>query len=328
MLRLTFLPLFLLLSCLPGRAAPKLTREAVNAADFTGWSEADAQASESPHPFLIRVQVLLDRADVSPGVIDGLFGENTKKAIRAYREREKIGEGEEMDEAIWAALAKDAGAAVEEYEITEEDVSGRYVEDLPEDYSKLAEMEWLGYSGPKEMLAERFHMDQDLLAALNPGADFSKPGTEILVTVPGKDAEGTVTRIVVDRSRGELFAYEAEDRLVAAYPATIGSEENPSPKGTHKVKAIAPEPTYTYNPDKNFQQGDNDETLVLPPGPNGPVGIMWIDLTEPTYGIHGTPEPAVIDKTASHGCVRLTNWDAQELAELVAPGRTVVEFQE
>jgi len=322
---MTLLPFILLLMIWPARAAPELTKEAIDSAEFSQWSEA--RSGESPHPFLIRVQVLLDRAHVSPGVIDGLFGENVKKAIRAYREREKIGEGEGIDEAFWGALAKDAGPVVEEYEITEEDVNGRYVQDLPEDYSKLAEMEWLGYRAPTEMLAERFHMDQDLLQVLNPDADFSRPGTTILVAAPGEDAEGKVTRVVVDRGRGELFAYDAEDRLVAAYPATIGSEENPSPSGTHEVKAIAPEPTYTYRPDENFQQGENDETLVLPPGPNGPVGIMWIDLTEPTYGIHGTPEPAEISKAASHGCVRLTNWDAQELAELVRSGETMVEFR-
>ena len=111
-------------------------------------------------------------------------------------------------------------------------------------------------------------------------------------------------------------------KLVVAYPATIGSEDNPSPSGVHTVEAVAPMPNYTYNPE-NFVQGDNTETLVLPPGPNGPVGSMWIDLSEPTYGIHGTPEPALIDKTNSHGCVRLTNWDAQELSTMVEPGVTV-----
>lgn len=209
MSRLALLPFLLLVVIWPARAAPELTKEAINAADFAGWSAAapqDAQASESPQPFLVRVQVLLDRAGISPGVIDGFFGENTKKAIRAYRERERIGEGEGIDAALWAALAKDGAPVVETYEITEEDVNGRYVQKLPEDYSELAELEWLGYSGPQEMLAERFHMDQDLLEALNPDADFSKPGTEILVAVPGEGANGKVTRVVVDRGRGELFA--------------------------------------------------------------------------------------------------------------------------
>ena len=123
-----------------------------------------------------------------------------------------------------------------------------------------------------------------------------------------------------------MRAYDAQDRLVAAYPATIGSAENPSPSGTHQVEAIAANPVYYYNPN-NFVQGDNTEPLELPPGPNNPVGTMWIDLSQPSYGIHGTPEPSKIDKTASNGCVRLTNWDAEELATLVDPGVTV-EFIE
>jgi lipoprotein-anchoring transpeptidase ErfK/SrfK len=113
--------------------------------------------------------------------------------------------------------------------------------------------------------------------------------------------------------------------LISVYPATIGSEETPSPSGTHKVKGVARMPPYTYNPKVNFQQGKNTKVLKLPSGPNGPVGTVWIDLTEPTYGIHGTPEPSLIDKTGSHGCVRLTNWDVEELAAMVRPG-VIVAF--
>jgi lipoprotein-anchoring transpeptidase ErfK/SrfK len=111
-----------------------------------------------------------------------------------------------------------------------------------------------------------------------------------------------------------------------SYPATIGSQAVPAPSGIHKVAAIARDAAYYYRPDVNFQQGDNTEPLTIPPGPNNPIGTTWIDLTEPTYGIHGTPEPARIDKTNSHGCVRLTNWDVEELAGLIAKG-VPVEFR-
>ena len=127
-------------------------------------------------------------------------------------------------------------------------------------------------------------------------------------------------RIEADKSLRQLRAYGQDDMLIAAYPATIGSEDNPSPTGSHVVEGVATMPTYTYNPKINFQQGENTEVLTIPPGPNGPVGSMWIDLSEPTFGIHGTPEPSLIDKTASHGCVRLTNWDANELTKMVKPG--------
>ena len=184
----------------------------------------------------------------------------------------------------------------------------------------------VGYTSPKEMLAERFHIDEELLEQLNPKADFSSAGSELQVPAVRDNAKEKVTRIVVDRSDGQLLAY-AGDRLLLAYPATIGSKGNPSPSGTHKVKVVVKDPSYSYNPDKNFQQGDNDKPLEIPPGPNGPVGSVWIDLSEPTYGIHGTAEPDLIDKTNSHGCVRLSNWDALELADVVAAG-VPVEFQE
>jgi lipoprotein-anchoring transpeptidase ErfK/SrfK len=170
-------------------------------------------------------------------------------------------------------------------------------------------------------------MDEDLLRILNPNADFKKVGAKILVADIGAEPETKVARIVVDKAKGELIAYDANDKIVLMDPATIGSEDTPSPSGTMKVNGSAPEPTYEYNPEKNFQQGDNKKKLTIPAGPNGPVGSMWIDLSKPTYGIHGTPEPSKIDKTASHGCVRLTNWDAEALAKLVQPGKTVVEFK-
>ncbi len=132
--------------------------------------------------------------------------------------------------------------------------------------------------------------------------------------------------LIADKVNAQLTGYDASGKLVVAYPATIGSEELPSPSGTHVVDAIAIDAAYYYNPDINFKQGANTEKLTLPPGPNNPIGTTWIDLSEPTYGIHGTPEPSKIDKTYSHGCVRLTNWDVEELATLVRKGVTV-EFR-
>ena len=137
---------------------------------------------------------------------------------------------------------------------------------------------------------------------------------------PGKPKTGSVERIVADKTRKQVRAYDVDGNLVAAYPATIGSTDTPSPSGTVKVERIALDPQYTYNPKINFKQGENDKVLTIPPGPNGPVGTVWIALSKPTYGIHGTPEPSRIGKTNSHGCVRLTNWDATELAKMVKPG--------
>jgi lipoprotein-anchoring transpeptidase ErfK/SrfK len=185
----------------------------------------------------------------------------------------------------------------------------------------MAELDRLSYQSPLEMLGERFHMDVELLKALNPEADFNRAGTRIQVAdIEMASPVEKVATLVADKEKAQLRGYNDKGKLVVAYPATIGSEELPSPSGTHKIKAIATDAAYYYDPDKNFKQGDNTEKLTIPPGPNNPIGTTWIDLTEPTYGIHGTPEPSQIDKTRSHGCIRLTNWDVEELAKLVEAG--------
>jgi lipoprotein-anchoring transpeptidase ErfK/SrfK len=312
------------LSCsLAHSAATELSEDIVNSASVQDWA---AGQTSRPDPFIIRVQILLDRTNISPGVVDGYLGDNLTKAIRIFEAREGLEAEGKISQKFWAALSRDSGPALQTYRMTADDLSQRYVDEIPKDFSEMADMKWLGYTSPKEMLAERFHMDQSLLEALNPKADFTSVGSRILVASTGDSIAGKVSRIVVDRSDGELVAYAGE-QIIAAYPATIGSDSNPSPSGTHRVKAVVKNPSYTYDPDKNFQQGDNKERLEIPAGPNGPVGSIWIDLSEPTYGIHGTSEPDLVDKTKSHGCVRLTNWDAEELARLVEKG-VVVEFRE
>ena len=183
----------------------------------------------------------------------------------------------------------------------------------------------MAYTSVREMLAERFHIDENYLQQLNPQTRFSRVGETIKVPNLVLPKRESVVRIVADKARKQVRGYNAEGRLVVAYPATIGSTDNPSPSGTVQVERIAFNPNYTYNPKVNFKQGSNNEILTIPPGPNGPVGTVWIALSKPTYGIHGTPDPSRIGKTSSHGCIRLTNWDAEELAKLVKPG-VVVHF--
>ncbi|MGJ3263520.1 MAG: L,D-transpeptidase [Salinarimonas sp.] len=309
----------------PAAAAPALDPQAVESARLDTHAPVEGERS----PLVLRLQVLLDRAGVSPGVVDSYLGENVHKALDAYARREGIAADAPLaPETVEALIAGDGAPVLTRYAITEDDVAGPFVETIPDDYAELAEMDRLAYRGPQEMLAERFHMDQDLLAALNPDADFSRAGTEILVAQPGAPIDGArIARIEVSRSLGALRALDEAGDLVLFYPATIGSAQTPSPSGSHEVVGIAIDPAYYYRPDVNFQQGDLDEQLTIPPGPNNPVGSVWIDLSEPTYGIHGTPTPARIDKEYSHGCVRLTNWDAEELAGLVETG-TPVEFVE
>ena len=273
------------------------------------------------------LQVLLDRKGASPGVIDGRLGSNVDKALAALREITGLHLEATYTEAINEALAESGGDAFVSYTITPEDAAGPFVASVPADYSHKAKLDHLSFTSVPEMLGERFHMDEAFLKALNPDAEFGRPGTIVKVANIGANIKEPVDRLVADKARKQLRAYDASGNLVVAYPATIGSSDTPSPSGTHEVARIAINPEYTYNPKVNFKQGDNDQVLTIPPGPNGPVGSVWIALSKPTYGIHGTPDPSKIGKTESHGCVRLTNWDAAELARLVKPGVSV-EFSE
>ncbi|MDX8478934.1 L,D-transpeptidase family protein [Mesorhizobium sp. VK24D] len=291
--------------------------------DTGGKSTVDSSLSLGVRQDVAALQVLLDRGGASPGVIDGRFGSNVDKALAAYNQI--TGSNLKSTDAvgIQAALAQSGGDAFASYTITPEDAAGPYVASIPEDYSQKARLDRMGYTSVTEALAERFHMDEAYLKSINKGLDFNRPGTIIKVANFGQLVSTPVARIVADKDKKEVFAYDAGGKLVAAYPATIGSADTPSPSGIHAVSRVALDPNYTYNPNINFKQGQNDKILTIPPGPNGPVGSVWIALDKPTYGIHGTPDPSKIGKTESHGCVRLTNWDARELAKLVSPGVTV-----
>lgn len=286
-------------------------------------TKVDSSLSIGAREEVAALQVLLDRAGASPGVIDGRFGSNVDKALAAYREI--TGSYLKSTDAIGIteALANSGGDAFAFYTITTEDAAGPYIASVPEDYSEKAKLERMAFTSVTEALAERFHMDENYLKAINPGVNFNRPGTVVKVANFGRLVSKPVVRITADKARKQVFAYGEDGRLVAAYPATIGSTDTPSPSGIHAISRIAVNPNYTYNPKLNFKQGNNDKVLTIPPGPNGPVGSIWIALDKPTYGIHGTPEPSKIGKTESHGCIRLTNWDAAELAKLVKPGVTV-----
>lgn len=320
---LKFLPFFstLIIGC-PALAAP-IEAQAVNTAVIDGIAtEAPGERTKEADPRIVRLQILLDRVGASPGVIDGYIGGNLNKAIAGFEALQGLPIDGKLDSEVVRRLMDDI-PAIQAYAITVDDAKD-VVEKIPKDYAEQAKMEHLGYTSVVEKLAERFHMDISLLKALNPTSTFT-PNETIAVAIPGPAKTGVVKSIEVHKKSGEAFAFAADRSLLAVYPATIGSEDSPSPTGTHKVQGVSRMPTYTYNPKVNFQQGDNKKVLKLPGGPNGPVGTVWIDLTEPTYGIHGTPEPELIDKVGSHGCVRLTNWDVEELAGMVKPG-VVVSF--
>lgn len=298
-------------------SASDLTLQGVNGASFAPLPKDGTRVS----PFLIKAEVLLDRAHASPGVIDGLAGQNYEKAVAVFEVTHGLPVDGKLTAQVWGALGRDQAPILVQYTITQDDVAGPFTPHIPTDYAEMAKLPQLGYRDEAEMFSARFHMDKGLLATLNPGADMTRPGTKIIVAqVTRAPLSGRIDHIDVDKANGQVRAYDGSGKLMVAYPATVGSEDLPSPSGTHRVKGVARHPVYSYNPQKNFQQGHNTKPLTIPAGPNNPVGIVYIALSKPTYGIHGTPEPSKIDKTTSHGCVRLTNWDAQELAGLVKPG--------
>ncbi len=280
-----------------------------------------------PDPFIIRAEVLLARARFSPGVVDGQFGTNFKHAVAAYQTAQGLPASGTIDDQTWHALSAGAAQPVaSEYTITAADVAGPFAADVGEDFVKLAALpNGPQFNSPTEALAERFHMSQALLKALNPGIDPGKAGGRIIVVndAPPEFAKGDVARIDVTKSDASARAYDKDDKLIAFYPATVGSTERPSPSGIHKVVGVAYHPDYTYDPKKLAWGPRAAGKLVIKPGPNNPVGEVWIDLNAPSYGLHGSPDPDKIGKTASHGCVRLTNWDAVALAHGVKPGVTV-----
>lgn len=303
--------------------AAELSPDAINSAEPSKKSLSKDKAT----PAGVRLQVLLDRAHFSPGEIDGKFGENARKALRAYAEARQLPGADRLTEEVWNALRADDRPVTSEYTISDEDVAGPFLEKLPSKMEDMKDIPKLGYTSPREALAEKFHMSEHLVTALNPGKKFDRAGETIIVVDTGA-AEGDsvkADRVEVEKTRQTVKLFDKSNALIGFYPATVGSEEKPSPSGTLKVTEVSRNPTYRYNPDYHFKGVRSDKPFTIKPGPNNPVGTVWISLSAEGYGIHGTPEPGKVSKAESHGCVRLTNWDAGRVAASVVKG-TPVEF--
>lgn len=302
-------------------AATTPMAQSIEAAEATG----PAPKSATPSPLLIKVEVLLDRAHFSPGVIDGRPGENLTNALAAYAKAHGTEGGGAIDAGALSALStQDKGAITQAYQITPEDEAGPFIGKVPVGFVEQAKLPALGYTDPVQELASKFHMSQGLLKALNPGADFTKAGTTLVVVQPSVAPLPKVARVEIDKAANQVRAMDGAGKVLAAFPATVGSTERPAPDGTWAVKVVAPRPDYTYDPKKLTFGPASKGVLTVKPGPNNPVGSTWIALTKETYGIHGTPEPDKVGKAASHGCVRLTNWDAATLGKAVSKGTPVV----
>lgn len=293
----------------------KNTLFGVCAAVLVAWS---VTVSTQATPTALDLQVQLARAGFSTGEIDGVDGANTKKALAAHME-------------IHKAAPDATGETLEDYVLRAEDVDGPFVK-IPEDMMEKVKLKSLGFTSMMEALGEQFHTSPALLTTLNPGVKFAAGATikvpKVDRTVPAKDTAPTEeVTVIVSQSESSVRVYTGTGKLLMYAPVTSGSEHDPLPIGDWAVTAVAHNPPFNYNPDLFWDADPAHAKATIPPGPNGPVGVVWIDISKEHYGLHGTPEPSKIGHTSSHGCVRLTNWDALKLAALVKKG-TKVRFVE
>jgi lipoprotein-anchoring transpeptidase ErfK/SrfK len=306
-------------------ATPALDAQAIDNAQFSAPS-GKGRARAPSAATIIKEEILLDRADFSPGEIDGQAGKNDQKALAAFQNANGLKPTGRLDAATWDRLtATSSEPALMEYEIRPADVKGPFNKTIPQSFEKKAELKTLNYTSPRELLAEKFHIAPALLTRLNPKASFETAGTKIVVpNVARKPSEAKVENVVVDKSALTVRALDGHGKLISFYPASVGSSDRPSPSGTRHIRSVVENPTYHYSPKLKFKGVKTKKPFDIAAGPLNPVGSTWIDLGD-DYGIHGTPAPESVGKSVSHGCVHLTNWDAQALAKMVHRG-TKVEF--
>ncbi len=321
--------------------------EAANTETLAGVDTLRAWSSEMQLPLggnvegpsVLKLQVLLDRARFSPGEIDGRWGDNTETALIWFQRSENLDASGVADSVTVAALSNRAGrpdSLVVSYTLTDGDVEGPF-EPIPDDVYEKAKLDRLGYESLSEALGERFHAKPALLARLNDGAALDSLKAGDTIRVPNvmdapedanrRAASGEVALIRISGSGHYLQALTADSTIVFHAPATLGAEYDPSPSGDFTVTRTARNPTWHYQPKILASVPDDQEEAMLPGGPNNAVGSVWIALSEPHYGIHGTRAPGTIGYASSAGCTRLTNWDAERLLGMVASG-VPVQFRD
>jgi lipoprotein-anchoring transpeptidase ErfK/SrfK len=310
-----------------------LTSPAVHAQRAPGKEEAQLKPTAGEGcKDVLAFQVLLDRRGFSSGEIDGRIGNNTRRALAAFQQANNLPSTGTPDCATFEALGGGTGQPVTTtYQIAETDTKGPFAERIPADIVEQASLPALAYRTPLERIAERFHTSPALITRLNPGAMLTA-GTSVKVpavtpfdpeTKPAADPAATGMKIEVLKSDSSLRVLNPDGSIAFFAPVTMGSTHDPLPLGEWKVTAVSWMPAFNYNPELFWDADPKHAKATIKPGPNNPVGVVWIDISKEHYGLHGTPEPSKVGHTASHGCVRLTNWDAARVAGMARVGMAV-----
>jgi lipoprotein-anchoring transpeptidase ErfK/SrfK len=308
-------------------AAALVRGEEVAPAPAAAVAGPAADPADRPVQSPLELQVELHRRGFSCGSIDGVAGGQTAAALRAFQRSAGIGDTGVLDPPTQERLQLSA-PALGAYTFTAADLAG--LQPVPETWLEKSERTTLGYATALELAAERFHAHPNLLRRLNPGVDWTAVAAGQTIAVPAVDrvtVSGTAAQIVITLGTRELEVVDSVSRVIAHFPVSIARMVEKRPVGMLHVTVTVANPDYTFDPELFPESAEGRELgrrLRIPPGPNNPVGVAWIGLDLPGYGIHGTPEPEKIGRTESHGCFRLANWDVLTLVGLVSVGMPVL----